>query len=181
MNENPYEAPATIDPPPVLANENAEAIRKKHIGTEATIKSVGVLYYLGSILFIITGISGLIGVMKKNDDAPGIFIIVLGISQFYLGFKLRQFKQWARILVAILSIFGLFAFPIGTVISIYILIVLLGKKGSMVFSPEYQSIIAETPHVKYKTSKVIWGLLILIIVVILILAGLSAFFYVRQH
>jgi hypothetical protein len=44
MEQNPYAAPQSQ----VLQSTTSdEAIRKEHINTEATIKSVGVLYYLG--------------------------------------------------------------------------------------------------------------------------------------
>ena len=71
-----------------------------------------------------------------------------------------------------MSVVGLIGFPIGTLISGYILYLLWGKKGRVIFSPEYQAVIAATPHVKYKTSIVVWILLGL--VVVLILAGIGA-------
>jgi len=53
----------------------------------------------------------------------------------------------------------LIGFPIGTLIHGYILYLYWGTKGRKVFSPEYKQIIAGTPHVKYKTSIIIWILL----------------------
>ncbi len=37
----------------------------------------------------------------------------------------------------------------------YVLYLLLSSKGTMVFSPGYQAIIPQTPHVKYKTSWIV--------------------------
>jgi hypothetical protein len=45
----------------------------------------------------------------------------------------------------------------------YILYLLLSPKGSMVFSPEYWEAIERTPHIKYKTSWLLKGCLILFI------------------
>ena len=44
----------------------------------------------------------------------------------------------------------------------YILYLLLSKKGSMVFSPEYRLIIERTPHIKYRTSWILKGCLIFV-------------------
>ena len=45
---NPYAAPsAPVED--VSANAEAEAIRKAHINHEASVKAVGILYYLGGI------------------------------------------------------------------------------------------------------------------------------------
>ena len=69
----------------------------------------------------------------------------------------------------ILSALGLLAFPIGTIINLIILIILGSKKNRVVFSQDYQAIIAATPHVKYKTSKIVWialGIFVLIVLAI---------------
>ena len=50
----------------------------------------------------------------------------------------------------------------------YILFLLLTKKGSIVFSPEYRLIIERTPHIKYRTSWILKGCLIFVVVVILL-------------
>ena len=60
----------------------------------------------------------------------------------------------------------------GTLIGFYMLYLLLSKKGTMVFSPEYKEIIAQTPHMKYKTSPVVWialGLIVAAIVSMILL------------
>ena len=50
-----------------------------------------------------------------------------------------------------------------------ILVSLLGKKANMVFSPEYQDIIAATPHVKQKTSMAVKILLALLLLALLLI------------
>jgi hypothetical protein len=66
-----------------------------------------------------------------------------------------------------LSCIGLLGFPLGTLINIYILVKILGQQGQFVLTPEYQRIIAATPHVKQKTSIVVWVLLILLLVILI--------------
>ena len=75
-------------------------------------------------------------------------------------------KKWARIPTGILSGIGLLAFPIGTLINAYVLYLIFSAKGKMVFSDEYRAVIEQTPHIKYRTSIIVWivlGLLLLLI------------------
>ena len=60
-----------------------------------------------------------------------------------------------RIAGVVLACIGLIGFPIGTLVNAYILYLLLSKKGKYIFSDEYKEIILETPHVKYKMSKIV--------------------------
>jgi hypothetical protein len=65
-----------------------------------------------------------------------------------------------------LSGVGLLGFPVGTLINGYILFLLFGRKGKTVFSEEYQVVIEQTPHIKYRTPLVVWILLGLVLFVI---------------
>jgi uncharacterized membrane protein (DUF485 family) len=53
-------------------------------------------------------------------------------------------------------------------ISAFALYLLLSSKGEMVYSPQYKEIVQATPHIRYKTSVIVWILLF-------ILVGLIAF------
>jgi len=176
MSENPYQAPQTFEIPASQFTD-AEAIRQAHIKTEASIKSVGILYWLAAIAVVIASIPIITAAIDHSDMtvlqlATGVGLLALGILQFIVGFEIRRLKGWARIAVAILSGIGLLGFPIGTLINAYILFLFFGKKGRMIFSPPYKEIIAATPHVKYKTSKWVW---IILIVVVLFIGAVLAF------
>ncbi len=106
------------------------------------------------------------GVTDLAEKAAAGLLLALGIAQFIVGAAVRKLKLWSRIGVGILSGIGLLGFPIGTLISGYILFLVFGKKGKMVFSAPYKDIIAATPHVKYKTSKVVWIILGVVLAVI---------------
>jgi hypothetical protein len=83
-----------------------------------------------------------------------------------VGIGVRGLKSWARIPAGILSSIGLLYLGLGTIVNAYILYLLFCQKGKTVFSDEYKRVIAETPHVKYRTSIVAWvvlGLLLLFI------------------
>ena len=66
------------------------------------------------------------------------------------------------------------------IIPSYILFLLLSKKGSMVFSPEYQAIIERTPHIQYRTSWIVKGCLIVLVGTFLF-AFVGAFLGIRRR
>jgi Ca2+/Na+ antiporter len=93
----------------------------------------------------------------------------IGVLQLIAGLGLRKFSNRGRILGSVIAGIGLIVIPVGTVIGAYILYLLLGAKGKVVFSPEYQEVIAQTPHIRYRTSKWVWILLILFLLFIVFL------------
>ena len=161
---NPYAAPAA-PVEDVSANAEAEAIRKAHISHEASIKAVGLLYYLGGIGVTLAALAGLVGA-KDASVGVTLLLIGLGVGQFFAGWGVRALRPWGRIVGCILSDIGLIGFPIGTLINGYILYLFLSKKGRTIFAPEYQDVIAATPHVKYRTSIIVWIFLALIVALV---------------
>ncbi|GAA5122349.1 hypothetical protein JIN84_09860 [Luteolibacter yonseiensis] len=182
MSENPYTAPQTFDIPPSQDGE-AELIRKEHLKTEASIKSIGILYYLGSIGILVIALSMLMASGSGETDNTGVvgaaeltgvaLLGALAVFQFVTGMAVRKFKTWARIAVGILSGIGLLGFPVGTIINGYILYLIFSKKGQMVFSERYKEIIAATPHLRYKTPKVVWIVLGVIVAIVVVTIAAS--------
>jgi hypothetical protein len=151
----------------VLDANSSEQIRKDHISHEASIKSIGILYYVGAAMMVIVGFLSATSAIPSSTNfaiGGGVVFFSLGVILVCTGIGLRKLKRWARVVSAILSGFGLLRFPVGTFINAYVLYLLLSKKGRMVFSQEYQRIIAETPDIKYKTSLLIWILVAIAIV-----------------
>ncbi len=98
-------------------------------------------------------------------------VVLLGFFQGIVGVGLRRLRGWTKIPVGVLSGLGLLSFPIGTLINGYILYLVFSEKGSRVFSPEYQEIIRQTPHIKYQTSiivKILAGILLFVIAMIIV-------------
>lgn len=85
---------------------------------------------------------------------------------------LRGLQSSARVVAIIFSVIGLLGIPIGTLINGYFLYLLLGQKGTYVFSEEYARVRAATPHIKYKTS--IWVLVVVALLVLLVVIGIVA-------
>lgn len=187
MSENPYQAPEAFEIPSLpdgYIQQGAAEIRRAHIKHEASIKSIGLLYGLGTIVLTISAFSIIVSAVDQFARsggaadvggwvatlATGIVFILLATMLGTAAYGIRGLKPWARIVAIILSAIGLLAIPIGTILSAYILYLLLSKKGSMIFSPQYKEIIAATPEVKYKTSIIVW--IVLGLFLLLIVAGL---------
>ena len=175
---NPYAIPATAVVDASLAGGgDAEAIRKKFLSHEASVKSLGLLYWLGSIFgFLGVAVYLFMGIalLAEQETVAGVtmlvaapIMLVIAVLQMFLARGIRNLKPWARICGIVLSAIGLIGFPLGTLISAYFLYLLVSKKGVYVFSDEYKQVIAATPHLKSRTSLLVWilvGLLALVII-----------------
>jgi hypothetical protein len=147
----------------------AEETRKEYLKHEASVKSIGVLYYLGAIVVVLPGAAYAIEGLTQSEAVPvlrGLALLALGAGHFWVGTGLRRLRKWARIPTGILSGIGLLGIPIGTIINAYILYLVFSRKGTMVFSDEYQEVIRQTPHIKYRTSIIVRIFLGLVLVVI---------------
>ena len=169
--------------------EDIEIIRHNHLNHEASIKSVGLLFILGGVLGLLytTGmVFGLLMMPMRENQldnvaaglAVGLVILILigGLSglQLWSGVGLRQLNPKVAIPATVVAAFGLLGIPVGTIISIYILWLLQSKKGKYILSEPYQAIVAQTPHIKYRTSLIVKILLVLLGLVLL-LAVLGCF------
>jgi hypothetical protein len=134
---NPFEAPlAGIGEEARygdLADNNAELIRREHIGRETNIKSLGHLAYLGAFFGTLgTIILALlaVGVIPSNGDQQnqldpatqklvfgGLAVFYFAISTLYwaLGYGLTHLQVWARWTLVVLISIGLVASLVQTV------------------------------------------------------------------
>lgn len=161
-------------------SDEAHAIRKAHIKTEASIRSIGTLYYLGTGLMALGALVLLSAVFTGRSSIPFQGFLAIGLLAgcvffFFVARGLRHLRSWARTATVILSALTLFGglltpahVPMGGIVTIYILYLLLCKKGRRIFQSDYPDIIAATPDVKNTTSVVVWFFLALLVVVILL-------------
>lgn len=179
VQDNPY-APPTAEVADITgADPEAEAIRREHIKHEASIRSVGILYYVGGVLMAMLSILFVFGFATTEVGLgfAGIYA-AFAVLSLVVGYELRALKPWARVAAIVFAGIGLLGFPIGTLINGYILYLLLSQKGRRIFQPDYAHIVAATPEVKYRTSIVVW--IILGIFLLGILAAISLPFVMRQ-
>lgn len=166
---NPFQAPEIQDVAGEFGND-AEMIRREHLSHEASVKSVGSLYLLGGVLAFFAGLGVLAYSSAVDAGVVGAGLVFAGVLQTIVAVGLQRLRRWARVISILLSVLGLLAFPVGTLINGYILFLMLSAKGSMVFSDHYQEVIHQTPHIKYKTSPIvkIFGLLLLLALVVIV-------------
>jgi hypothetical protein len=190
MSDNPY-APSGSSYSDASLDSNfdlsqAELIRKSHLNHEANIQSFGCLYTLGGILGILgaifyIGLGIFIMAGGENPQAGvnpmaagimttliGVVFLAIAVAQLFAGRSMQTLNPSGKILAIIISAIGLLGFPCGTLISGYLLYLLVSAKGEMVFSSAYKEVMQATPHIRYRTSIIVWIFLFLLIGVILL-------------
>lgn len=153
---NPYRAPeAQMGGGLPDVGEDAVAIRNEYLSHEAAVKSIGSLYYLSAFFFAVATIAFLTVMDGEGAHLPRWFSLMFlgfGMAFAWMGRAMRRLDATARIPVAIVAGLGLFNPPVGTLINGYILYLVFGRKGRMVFSEEYAAVREATPEIVYRTS-----------------------------
>jgi hypothetical protein len=179
MSENPYQPPAVSEvEAPSRLESHPRLIREKHLKCEASLKGMGTLFLIGGIfaiaVIVVMATAGF-GAGTGTPRGPELLVMLLYLAfvplQFLAWWGLRRLKPWSKVPAGILSAFGLAAIGLGTIISIYFLYLLFGKKGRMVLSPAYQTIIEQTPGMKYRTP--VWNWIVLGAIVVLVVGGMA--------
>ncbi len=116
---------------------------------EQHVKIVGVLNIaMGILALLVMGVGGLLvavsGAVAAGPEAralPGFIGSAMGILGLLFslpaiigGWFLMQHKEWARILILVLSALNLLSVPLGTALGIYGFWVLLKPEASSLFS-----------------------------------------------
>src|SRR5439155_25121322 len=107
-------------------------IRKKHIGHEASVRGVALLYYFVSVFIGLTGLLSLVFVFVPvlGEASRLRFVIIaaflIGLAALYatLARGIRRLKPWSRTPSTVLACIGLLGFLLGTLINGYILYLL---------------------------------------------------------
>lgn len=97
---------------------------------------------IGAFVFIL--LAG-IGIVTHDDEATiilltvgtviGFFLLILSVPGIIGGIGIFKRKEWARILVLVLSAIQLLNIPIGTAIGAYSIWVLVQKETILLFNP----------------------------------------------
>lgn len=120
---------------------------------ESHIKLVAILYLVLSILGLLTAlvihfILNLVGLIADDGQASFILAIISNVISTILfissipgiigAWGLWKGKEWARILIVVLSVFNLVNFPFGTAVGIYALWTLLQPESLVWFNKDSQ-------------------------------------------
>lgn len=170
---NPFESPQAelgeLVPDDVAGGNRSddERIRRELLKHEVSIQAVGRLMMLGGVLLTVGGVTSLAATFTSDTGLVYLaaFYFVVGIPSVWIGNLLRRLDRRGRIPAAAIHAVGLLGIPIGTLISAYILYLLLSVKGQRVLSAEYQGIVARTPHIRYKSPLLLVLLLAIVIAV----------------
>lgn len=174
---NPYAAPQTTDLGTSFADSPAEELRRYHLNHETSVRSFSLLYFIGFLFCMVVAVSGFFSVRNQalaGGNLSVLFLMIytaLGVFQLLVGIGLRRLTTFGRVGGTILGVMGLIAFPIGSIVSAYLLYLLWSQKGSVVFSQRYRDVIDQTPHIKYRTSLLVWIALIFLLAVITVGIG----------
>ena len=105
----------------------------------------GALSLLGGAVVIITLMAvsyipdmGDVGpdVLRIIGLSVGAFLFILAIPKIIGGLGLLKHKEWARILIMILSFLSLLNIPLGTALGIYSLVYLMKPETITLFKPK---------------------------------------------
>ena len=208
MSDNPYApsgssyGDASLDANFDLSQ--AELIRKSHLSHEANIQGFGCLYTLGGILGILgaifyVGIGILVmagGVVPKGLESMvfaaggdqlvsgglttlvGVIFLAIAVAQLFAGRSMQTLNPSGKILAIVVAAIGMLQFPCGTLISGYLLYLLVSAKGRTVYSSAYKEVMQATPHIRYRTSIIVW-IFLFILIGVLLLGVLAAIFGAR--
>ncbi|OUW85160.1 MAG: hypothetical protein CBD74_03645 [Saprospirales bacterium TMED214] len=177
-SQNPYGPPTNQSFEQGFATNTTdfEQLRQYHLKHEASIRSFGLLYWLGGGFGLFSGVLAIIFAIVGVSDQQqigfpfeavifGVVYLVIALIQIAVGTGLRKFTPIGKFGGIIFGMMGLLAIPLGTLLSGYMLYLLLSAKGKYIFSPEYQEVLKATPHIVYKTPTIIvvFGVLLLIL------------------
>jgi hypothetical protein len=95
---------------------------------------LALLYALAGLINVITGPIYLMAAGLGIIKGLGIIIIIIGILYFLLAWGLWTMKSWVKTRGILPPIIGLLAFPIGTIISIILIILWLLFKQEVTHS-----------------------------------------------
>lgn len=174
---NPYSPPSTNAAPPRApasagSMPNTALVRHTHLNHEASIKAIGSLYFLTAFASMGMVIRDVAAAVMGATGATAEMLITLAIAvpmsglHVVVGVGLRRMRKWVKAPVGAIAGLGLLNFPFGTLINAYVLYLVFSRKGAMVLSEEYAEVVRQTPHIKYKTSIVVWVLLGLVVFVV---------------
>lgn len=117
-------APTGLVPPPAIRRPGAVTV-------------LAVLYFIASGLYLLASAAFSFAPAEPGEPSPRIVaavLAVLGLVAGALGSGLWRLRPWARRVAIAFSVIGLLGFPIGTLISILVLVYLFSAQAKAVFS-----------------------------------------------
>ncbi len=114
-----------------------------HIRTVATLHiALSILGFFGAIIlsFFFSIIGNFVGCSEAEfvfhiiATSLSLFLFILSIPGFIAGLALYKYKEWARIVILIISALKLLSFPVGTAVGAYSIWVLVQRESIDLFN-----------------------------------------------
>jgi hypothetical protein len=125
-----------------------------HFKVVAWLHVVEAVFYIGGAILLVLLFSGL-GLMADDPQALGIltlvglcaggFLLLFGVPVAIAGWGLLRRTDWARVLAMVIAVLGLFLFPIGTIVGIYVIWVLTSQPAAARFD-DHEPLTAQPQH-----------------------------------
>lgn len=141
MPTNPYTSPTNL--PNVASPQEPVAadLRTKYLSC----KGLGIVYLVCGCIFLLIGFMLVLSAFWPSPTDAGsgwwellialILGVGIGVPLTIVGFGLFRLRPWSRSPAIFISILGLFAFPLGTIVCGWLLVVLLSEQGKRLFAP----------------------------------------------
>jgi len=119
---NPYAPPkAHVEDVGVSEDSAAETVRREYIKHEASVRSIGALYYLGGGFMVLAALGFALGGFEPAAaaNAAAITVIVsvfygaLGTVSIVVAYGIRRLQPWARIASIVLILGAFLAAALG--------------------------------------------------------------------
>jgi len=134
------------------------------------------LNFLGGVLCLLAAAAVGFTVLGSDRPAPGLLVVfaglygLLGLAQIIAGVGLLGLKPYGRVAQIALAGVGLLAIPLGTVISILILVYFFKPGVKLLFSGRSPRDLSPAETAEVAKVREASGLLVVIIVIVVVLA-----------
>ena len=154
------------DQTPEATRRYLERVRADHASAEAGVRALGTVYWLGGVaLALVTGASLALPSLLAGTPLGGLaaygtltgVACALGLALAVAGERLRALNPAARSVSLALSAVAMLAFPVGTLLGGYGLVLLLSERGAFVLSDEHRVARAQTKDTPLPAAWGIWG------------------------
>jgi hypothetical protein len=167
---NPFEAPreeATLRSDDFRERAEDIAFRRAHLSHETSLRAIGLAYLLTSIVLSLAAFGYLVDPNRRDSFSPLLAVALFGgvASVMLAGVALRLLSPWSWLPVILVICLGLVLLKLGTLINLYVVYMILCRKGRIVCSPAYHQVIRRTPEIRYRTSPVLLTMIGLVLLI----------------
>ncbi len=159
---NPFEAPTVDAALPADERSIEEQTRRAHLPTESRLRSISALFVIAALGALGVGfVRSSRGVRSGEVEEllAGLAFCAVGVVVLMTAVGLWRIDRRARFVAVALALPLLIQPPVLTALAVYIMFILLSKKGETVFSEAYAAVIAATPDIRLTSGPIARGIL----------------------